>query len=128
MRLPLQLAVFLIAMVLSHTASRAGDLEVPVMVRADGDLDTCALGGVTGLNPKGDNFLAVRSGPGTNYAMIDKLHAKDQVWMFGQQGSWVGVVYGVNELSCSPVAKDHAYQGPGKKGWVHKKFLIILAG
>ena len=128
MRLSLQLTIFLIATVLGNAASRAGDLEVPVMVRADGDLDTCAFGEVTGLNPKGDNFLAVRSGPGSNYAMIDKLHAKDKVWMFGLQGSWIGIVYGINELNCSPVARDHVYQGPGKKGWVHKKFLVILAG
>ena len=40
----------------------AQSLDVPVMVTANDDLDTCAVGEVYGLNPDGDNFLAVRAG------------------------------------------------------------------
>jgi len=104
------------------------DLDVPVMERADADLDTCAFGEVTGLNPDGDNFLAVRSGPGTNYRMIDKLHSKDELWLFDRKGSWIGVVYGSKDINCSPIDADRMYRGPGKAGWVHEKYVRLLAG
>jgi hypothetical protein len=109
-------------------AAFAQNLTVPVMEHAEGDLDTCGLGEVTGLNPAGDNFLAVRTGPGSKYKMIDKLHTGDRVWMFDYKGEWIGVVYGSDSIECSPIRKDRPYAGPGRKGWVHKKFVRLLAG
>lgn len=102
--------------------------DVPVMVRADGDMDTCALGQVSGLNPKGDNFLAVRAGPGSNNKMIDKLFTGDRVWMFDHKADWIGVAYGSDEIECSPIKNDKVYDGPGKSGWVHKKYVQLIAG
>lgn len=113
---------------LSHLPVAADELAVPVMMEADGDLDTCSLGKVVGLNPKGDNFLAVRAGPGTNFKMLDKIHTNDQVWMFSESKNWVGIVYGSQDINCSPIKTDKPYSGPGKKGWVHKKFITVLAG
>ena len=98
------------------------------MERADGDLDTCALGRVKGLNPRGDNFLAVRAGPGTRHKMIDKLHTGDEVWMFDRKGDWIGIAYGASDISCSPIKADRRYRGPGKTGWVHKAFIEVIAG
>ncbi len=106
----------------------AADPVVPVMEIADGDLDTCAFGNVSGLNPGGDNFLAVRAGPGTNYRMLDKIHTGEKVWLFSHKGDWIGIVYGVEEVECSPVKADRPYKGPGKTGWVHKKFITLVAG
>ncbi len=34
----------------------AAELDVPVMMWADGDLDVCSVGAVRGLDPNGDNF------------------------------------------------------------------------
>ena len=104
------------------------DPVVPVMEIADGDFDTCAFGKVSGLNPRGDNFLAVRAGPGTNYKMLDKIHTNDKVWLFNEKGDWIGIVYDSEEVSCSPVKADRPYKGPGKTGWVHRKFITLLAG
>lgn len=107
---------------------QAGDNRVPVMMHADGDLDTCAFGKVSGLNPNGDNFLAVRAGPGTSYAMIDKIHTDDEVWLFDQKGGWIGIVYGTNNVNCSPINADAPYTGPGQTGWVFGKYITVVAG
>lgn len=106
----------------------AQSLDVPVVVTANEDLDTCAVGEVYGLNPDGDNFLAVRAGPGTDHAMIDKIHTGDQVWMFSERGKWIGVVYDSDEISCSPIATDKVYDGPGRRGWVYGKYIRVIAG
>jgi len=98
------------------------------MERASGGLDTCALGEVTNLKTGGDGFLAVRSGPGTDYEKIDEIFNGDRVWMFEQKGEWIGVAYGSDAISCSPVSKDQALDKPGKKGWVHANWLQIIAG
>ncbi|MGD9866458.1 MAG: SH3 domain-containing protein [Hyphomicrobiales bacterium] len=102
--------------------------SVPVTVRSQGDLDTCIVGQVAGLNPAGDNFLAVRAGPGSDYAMLDKLRGGQEVWIFEERGGWYGVAYGAAQINCSPVARDRAYDGPGRSGWVSKRYVREVAG
>jgi uncharacterized protein YgiM (DUF1202 family) len=106
----------------------AQSLDVPVMERASDGLDTCALGQVTGLKADGDGFLAVRSGPGSGHTKLDELHNGDRVWLFEQKGEWIGIVYGVEDLSCSPVETDREVKTDGKKGWVHENWIEVLAG
>ena len=60
--------------------------------------------------------------------MIDKIHTGDRVWMFSQRGKWIGVVYDSDAISCSPIAKDKVYDGPGRKGWVYGKYIRVIAG
>lgn len=104
-------------------------LDVPVMEHADGgDYDTCSLGQVAGLKAGGDGFLAVRTGPGSDYTMIDKVYNGDKVWIFDQVGGWLGVVYGVDFVECSPIQKDRPVAKQGKKGWVHKNWVREIAG
>ncbi|EYD71533.1 hypothetical protein Rumeso_04934 [Rubellimicrobium mesophilum DSM 19309] len=92
----------------------AQELDVPVMVlEGDGQAAVCATSTVSGLDPNGDNFLAVRSGPGTQYPKIDELHAGDVVQTCDGQGNWVGVYY--PDLN-------------GRSGWVHGSYLTPLAG
>ena len=118
-----------IAMIVTGAGlAMAQTLDVPVIVTANEDLDTCAVGEVHGLNPNGDNFLAVRAGPGSDHAMIDKVHTGDQVWMFSQRGKWIGIVYASAEINCSPITKDKVYDGPGRKGWVYDKYIKVIAG
>jgi hypothetical protein len=47
---------------------------VPVVIESDDDTAPCAGGVVVDLDPHGDGFLAVKAGPGLNYARIDKLY------------------------------------------------------
>lgn len=110
------------------TTLAAQSLDVPVMERADEDLDTCAYGKVTGLKADGDGFLAVRSGPGTQFAKIDELVNEDEVWLFEQRGKWIGIAYGTANVNCSPIPADRELQTDGKKGWVHENWIVVLAG
>ena len=108
--------------------ANAQDLDVEIMERADDGLDTCAFGQIAGLKADGDGFLAVRKGPGTNHEKIDELVNGDKLWLFEENNGWYGIVYGVKELSCSPVENDRPVQTNGKKGWVFGKWVDILAG
>ena len=86
---------------------------------------------MTGLNAAGDNFLAVRSGPGSKFAMIDKINTGDPVYICDQHGRWTGIVYTSGDQDCgvsSPVARRQPYSGPCKSGWVHQKYIRLLAG
>ena len=99
----------------------AQDKAIPVMIRADGDLDTCSMGKVA-------TATEVRAGPGKAHRATGKLAAGASVWMFDERGDWIGIAYGVAEIECSPIKKTKAYDGPGKSGWVPKKSLRLLAG
>jgi len=106
----------------------AQDLDVPILERAQKDLDTCALGQVARLKADGDGFLAVRTGPASKFRKIDELHNGDQVWIFDERGEWLGVVYGVAELSCSPIERDRFLPDHGKSGWIHSNWVDVIAG
>lgn len=106
---------------------------MPVEVGGDAVLDACgSLGRVHGLKADGDGFLAVRAGPGSAYAMTDRLAENREVMMCGQRGEWVAVVYGDLRLgSCgvgAPIARRQPYRGPCKSGWVHGKWIELMAG
>ena len=102
------------------------------MVGGEADLDACgATGDVHNLNPDGDNFLAVRSGPGTQFEMIDKLHTGDGLYICDGHGSWIGIVYDKRDLDCevgSPIPARQPYAGKCLSGWVHEKYVRHLAG
>lgn len=91
----------------------AQTLDVPIFDNcvSDGQAACYATSTVSGLDPNGDGFLAVRSGPATNFPMIDKLYNGEVVEIIEFQGDWRGV----------------RYRG-GWKGWAHAKWLTDLAG
>ncbi|MCY6381059.1 SH3 domain-containing protein [Hoeflea prorocentri] len=106
----------------------AEELDIPVMVWAADDLATCSFGVVTGLDPSGDNFLAVRAGPGSGHRMLNKINTNDEVWIFDENNGWFGIAYGSPDINCSPASADRPYIGPGKTGWVFGKYVKIIAG
>ncbi len=65
-----------------------------------------ATGVVRGLDYYGDNFLAVRTGPGTRYRQIDSLYNGDIVRICDWRGGWLNVRY-----------------GRGGSGWVFGKYV-----
>ena len=112
--------------------SMAGDNSVAVQVGGEAELDACgSVGEVYRLNPDGDNFLAVRAGPGSAHQMTDKLHSKTQVYMCDQNGAWIGIVYGPDDADCgvsTPIAERQSYAGVCASGWVHGRYIKLIAG
>lgn len=103
---------------------------VPVTVgRYDPELDACgSQGQVTGLNPSGDNFLAVRVGPGVQYEKFDELHKGDVVNICEQQGGWLGIVYGKEDCGVGTPLPKGPYAGPCRAGWVAEQYIVVTAG
>ena len=109
----------------------------PVMIGTAGpDLDACLSNArVVGLNPKGDNFLAVRSAPSASAPMRDKLKTGWELHVCeeSKDGRWMGIVYapGGKLASCgvtSPVAAPSPYRGKCRSGWVSAKYVHVYAG
>ena len=105
---------------------------VPVIVGGESNLDACAGKGViTGLDPRGDGFLAVKAGPGPRYKRTDKLFKDEQVYLCSAQGNWFGVVYSKTKQECNvmtPWPNPLPYTGPCRSGWIHKRYVKITAG
>lgn len=109
--------------------------ERPVMVGGMDDLDAClTVSKVTGLNPRGDNFLSLRSQPSSKARELMRLRPEQQVWVCEEvAGGWTGVLVapGDGSLDCgvgTPIARRQAYSGPCRSGWVAGKFLEVIAG
>lgn len=61
---------------------------------------------VTGLDPWGDNFLSLRSGPGTRYRELRRMGLGTVVIVLDRRGSW------------------HLVQlNSGRQGWAHGRYL-----
>jgi Bacterial SH3 domain len=118
------------AAVVFSSHAQAGS-AVPVHVGGL-EIDACpTLGVVTGLNPQGDNFLAVRSGPGTDFVKIDELYQGERVLLCDERGQWVGIVYTRDDADCGvagPQAERTAYTGPCRSGWVFGSYITVIAG
>src|SRR3954449_12304238 len=75
-------SVVLIGGTLVHTTTaREAPIrpQIPVIIGGDAGYDACSSNGVVvGLDPNGDGFLAVKSGPGLSYPRIDKLYNGDR--------------------------------------------------
>jgi hypothetical protein len=113
--------VIAIALSMCAVPSFAQQKPVPVLMHAWEDLDTCSLGEVKVAT-------AVRTGPSVSHHKIETLKRGTRVWLFDERPGWIGVVYGLKQLECSPIKKDKPYDGPGKSGWVPEKHVRGLAG
>ena len=105
--------------------------SVPVYLDSTDDIDPCAWGKVTGLKVNGDGFLAVRTGPGTNYKMIDKIHNGQEVYLCDWDGKWIGVLYTKKNTDCFSRhvhGTRQKYNGRCWNGWVHRNWVELLAG
>ena len=66
---------------------------------------------VCGLDPNGDNFLALRAGPGSSHAMLARLGPGTVVMDWERRGNWYRVSVGdVN----------------GTEGWVYAAYLCLI--
>jgi hypothetical protein len=124
--LPLTLLLSLVAI----GAAPATSLAVPAIVGKVPEYDACdSSGEVKELDPHGDGFLAVRSGPGSQYQMIDKLLEGQSVFVCDDRGQWLGIVYTRGNEDCGvSSALSRPYSGPCLSGWVHRNWITITAG
>lgn len=115
----------------------AGPAPVAVVTGGDADLDACPTWAqVTGLDPNGDGFLAVRAGPGVDHAELDRLvEGRGLFVCVGTgDGRWLGVVYprpGQDPAACdvsSPRAVATPYRGDCASGWVAARWVRPVAG
>ena len=86
--------VTLIGISSAYAQPMRGRVDVPVMAGGEPDMDACPSGGtVVGLNPRGDGFLSVRSGPGgSQFREIDRVYNGMRLAICDQVGPWYAVV------------------------------------
>ena len=106
-----------------------------IVGRDGGEFDACgASGKATGLKPGGDGFLSVRIAPSSSAREKDRVGNGQMVSLCDEAGEWIGVVYsrrGDGEPDCgvgTPSAYLGAYRGPCRFGWVHSRYVELLAG
>ncbi|WP_427026268.1 integron (plasmid) [Aureimonas ureilytica] len=134
MKLPLSLLAISVLMVCPLAVSASPQGAQPVEVGGDAELDACAsLGRIVRLDPKGDNFLAVRDGPGSQRRELDRLGPGALVTICDERGAWLGIVYPApgTRTDCgvsSPIEARSPYDGPCRSGWVHGRFVDVVAG
>jgi hypothetical protein len=127
---------FLLALLLTTSSASLAESpsgSVPVYIGDDPGLDAClSWGEVQGLH---HSKLAVRRGPGVDYEQVDELDNGQGLYLCdaSAEGDWIGVVYrtGESEPDCgvtSPVPERRAYDGPCKSGWVHRRWVRVIAG
>jgi hypothetical protein len=124
-------------LLIAATAAAAQPSErVPRIGLAGDDLDAClSVGQVTGLNPRGDNFLSVRARPAAGAREKDRLGPGRWIWICDEAGDWIGIVYSPDPADepgdCNvggPVESVRPYDGDCRWGWVHSHFVTVIAG
>lgn len=116
------------------TAASAQPGPRPVRIGLNGsELDGCTpYSQITGLNPRGDNYLSVRAAPTTASRELDRLRAGRRVWICEEVSGWAGIVYGPRgSTGCnveSPVPRPRPYRGPCRAGWVAARYVTPIAG
>lgn len=110
--------------------------DVPVKAGSYDDLDACLLVvDVTGLYPKGDNYLSLRSRPSAQGRELARLQPGQ--WLNScdesADGKWTGVVYHPTDKQAdcgtgTPIGQRRPYGGPCASGWVATRFVKVIAG
>lgn len=126
------LAVLLIG---AEPAVIAPGERLVIVGRDGGDLDACgAVGRVANLDPRGDNFLSVRSAPSAKAPEKARIRSGQLLNLCDEEGDWIGVVYrleGDGAVDCgtaTPSAYVGAYRGPCRYGWVNRRYVELVAG
>ncbi len=140
---------FLAALTVGATGAMAqAPLEKPLVLKRfvfDGKLADLqgAFARVVGLKKGGDGFVSVRAAPSTKAAERDRLTLGRLVWTMPVEkgSSFVAVIYAEGSVASDDMEKQcnlpnpppasfpasQIYSGPCKHGWVHKRFVEVLA-
>jgi hypothetical protein len=105
----------------------------PIIIGGDERVKACGdTGEIVGLDPQGDGFLSVRSGPGGQpFQEKDRLFNGNEVSICARSGPWLAVVYsdqrGLEQI-CGvdkPWRTRQPYTGPCRYGWIHSTHVRI---
>ncbi|HEX7750979.1 MAG TPA: hypothetical protein VF440_01110 [Novosphingobium sp.] len=133
--LPMPARLTLLAAALLGIGAAPPAPEVPVIIGRYADLDACStVVRVAGLDPRGDNYLSLRSRPSPKARELARLRPGQ--WLIACDdrggGQWLGVLYDpTGKADCgtgSPVARRQPYRGPCASGWVARRFTEVIAG
>lgn len=121
------LLLALLAVGVAPAPLAAQGLDVPIHEQAsDGQAANCSAGTVMGLKAGGDGFLAVRTGPGSNYRRLGELHNGDRVTIFEGRDGWLAILVPGGQVSpadaCQRVGPRRQLSGSGL-GWVHGRWI-----
>jgi hypothetical protein len=105
--------------------------DAPIIIGGDERVDACGdTGEIVGLDPQGDGFLSVRSGPGGQpFQEKDRLFNGNEVYICAKSGPWFAAVYNDKrdlEQSCGvdkPWRTRQPYTGPCRYGWIHSTYV-----
>lgn len=110
-------------------------MDVPVLAGGGGSSACPGRGEVVGLDPNGDGFLSVRSGPGGRpYSEVDRVHNGQPVHICDESGPWLAAVYpraGQGPEACNVAhawTTRQPYTGPCAYGWMHGRYVRRSAG
>lgn len=109
----------------------ADPLSQPAAAAAAIRAADCSATGTVANLPTNDNFLAVRTGPGTNYREVARLESGVAMHLCtpAKDRRWVGVVYRPDgELPdahrCRLTTDESPrYEGPCRSGWVSARYV-----
>ena len=115
----------------SLQAQNLHKVDVPIMIGGgENQNEACEEGAdIVGLDPHGDGFLSVRSGPGgKQFREIDRVYNGMHVKVCGENGTWSAIVYDPSGdyRGCNvdgPWLTRMAYTGPCRYGWAFAKYV-----
>ena len=116
------------------SARKVDAAGAPLIIGGSVATAACPGGGdVVGLEPQGDDFLSVRSGPGgREFGEVDRIHTGQRVKICDMNGPWFAVVYdpGGDTDACDvdrPWAVRAPYAGRCRRGWVFSRYVHVTA-
>jgi hypothetical protein len=126
-------ALLTIAIIASAAMASAAAAQPSRAVRigiSSDEADACGGSGeVSGLNPRGDNFLSVRAAPSARARELGRLRPGQVIRICERAGAWWGIIYGRTEdqdCGLNAVRRPRAYAGPCRSGWVAARYVRPL--
>ena len=77
------------------------------------------------------DYVTVRSGPGTKFRQIDRLHSGREVYICDERGDWFKIFYSRPDGPCGSTSTNGLNTQKTKgcqAGWIEKKWIDVISG